>query len=211
MIARLRSKKRILGDSAVFRTDVRSSLREAEKHAQTLNYPPEEIRTASFAVVSLLDETILNSSNSDFRDWAQKPLMLDLFGVLNAGETFFEYVRATLERKESQPIADLLEVFFLCLALGFRGLYGTGSDLQLKTWRTSLVDKILRVRGSTLVDLSPNWRPDAEVDMPSAGSALTRRALNAALGAAATVLIFTLVYSYLLKHGASELINIASK
>ena len=205
--ARLRSKKFALGDAAVFRTQVRQALQQAESCAQSSGYSQEDTRLTSFAVVALLDETILNSSNPAFRDWAHKPLMLDLYSTLNAGETCFEHMRAALNRGETTSTIDLLEIYFLCLALGFRGRFNSsGSGEQLRGWRDPMAEKILRIRGGgDPVVLSRSWMPEADIEMPAASNRMTRIAFSCCVGVFAVNLLLVGLYYWLLSRGAAEL------
>ena len=207
VVARLRSRKFSLGDSAVFRTDIRKALQRAESASQALGYSQQDIRIASFATIALLDETILNSSNPAFRDWAQKPLMLDLYGTLTAGEAFFEQlVRATMERGESKFAADLLEIYALCLALGFRGRYSAGSEEQLRYFRDPIVARILRTRGQgDPVELSPTWMPEANIDVPAPSNRLTRLALSAFVAIFFVCVLLWAGYDLMLNRGASSI------
>ncbi len=206
VVARLRSKKVALGDSAVFRTQVRQALQHAEGSAQAAGYSQDDTRQTSFAVVALLDETILNSSNPNFRDWAHKPLMLDLYNTLNAGETCFEYIGAALNRQETKSTIDLLEIYFLCLALGFRGRYGYSSGDPVRAWRDPLVEKILRVRGGgDPVVLSRTWRPELDIEAPEASNRFTSIALSCCIGVFAGCALLGGLYYWLLSRGVTEL------
>jgi type VI secretion system protein ImpK len=208
--ARLRASKLNVGDPAVFRTQVRRALQQAESSAQALGNLPEDVRLASFAVISLLDETILNSANPAFRDWAQKPLMLDLYGTLNAGETCFEYLNAILKRREDKPAIDLLEVYLLCLMLGFRGRYSSGSGEQIQAWREPMIEKILRNRGAgDLVELSRSWFPEGDIDLPAPSNRLTRLVLSGSVAFIGVCLILLVAYRFLLERGVSKLAGLA--
>jgi type VI secretion system protein ImpK len=204
--ARLRSRKFAVGDSSVFRTQIRKALQQAESSGESLGYVQDDIRLASFAVIALLDETILNSSNPAFRDWAQKPLMLDLYGTLHAGETCFEYLSAILKRSENNVTIDLMEVFLLCLLLGFRGRYSSGSGEQLRFWRDPLVDKILRFRGSRdYVELSRAWLPEADVRIPPPSNRLSSVILSCTIGLAGACLALIVLFNLLLTSGVAKL------
>jgi type VI secretion system protein ImpK len=210
--ARLRSRKFAVGDSAVFRTQIRKALQQAESSAQSLLYEPDDIRLGSFAVIALLDETILNSSNPAFRDWAQKPLMLDLYGTLHAGETCFEYLNAILKRKETKPTIDLLEVYLLCFLLGFRGRYSSGSAEQLRAWRDPIAEKILRNRGASGgVELSRGWTPEVNIEMPALSRRMSQLALSCAVGVFGACLIIFVAYHLLLNSGVSRLAGLVPK
>jgi type VI secretion system protein ImpK len=209
VVARLRSKKVALGDSAVFRTQVRKALQQAESSAQALGYSQEDQRLASYATIALLDETILNSSNPAFRDWAQKPLMLDLYETLTAGETFFEQMRAIAKRGESKSTIDLLEVYALCLALGFRGRYSSGSEDQLRVFRDPLIERILRSRGTRdRVELSSSWMPEENVEMPAPANRLTRLALSGCVAIFSVCLLLWIGYHFFLGRGADAVAGI---
>jgi type VI secretion system protein ImpK len=204
--ARLRSRKFAVGDSAVFRTQIRKALQQAETSALSLRYEQDDIRLASFAAIALMDETILNSSNPAFRDWAQKPLALDLYGTGHAGETFFEYLKAILQRRQIKATVDLLEVYLLCLMLGFRGRYSSGSGEQLRAWRDPAAETILRNRGvGGGVELSRGWIPETAVEMPPISRRRSQIALSCAAGIFAACLLFLAAYHFLLNRGVAEL------
>jgi len=206
VVARLRSRKFSLGDSAVFRTEIRKALQQAEGSARALGYSQPDIQTASFAAVALLDETILNSSNPAFRDWAQKPLMLDLYGTLTAGEAFFEQLRATMKRGEGKFAADLLEIHALCLVLGFRGRYSAGSEEQLRFFRDPIVERILHSREpGDRVELSVNWMPEENVDLPAPSNRLTRLTLSGLVAVLFVCILLWAGYDFILNRGATEL------
>jgi type VI secretion system protein ImpK len=190
----------------MFRTQIRKALEQAENFGQSHGYIQDDIRLASFAVIALLDETILNSSNPAFRDWAQKPLMLDLYDTLHAGETYFEYLSAMLKRGEDNRTIDLLEVYLLCLLLGFRGRYSSGNEDQLRFWRDPLVEKILRNRGGPdYVELSPAWLPEADVRIPPPSNRFSRLVLSCTIGVVCACLVLVVLYNFLLGAGVDEL------
>ncbi len=209
--ARLSGSRLNVGDSAVFRTQVRRAVQQAESSAQAVGAPADDARLASFAAIALLDEIILNSANPAFRDWAQKPLMLDLFGTLNAGETFFEYLSGILKRRESKSSIDLLEVYLLCLMLGFRGRFNSGSGQQLQAWREPMIEKILRHRGSSdPVELSHYWFPEGNIDLQAPSNRMTRIVLSCSLAFIGGCAILLVVYAVLLTRGVSQLAALAN-
>ena len=109
------------GAADVLRERTRRLLRQAERDAQDAGYDRDDTREASFAVVAFLDETIQGSSWSDRERWLNQPLQLELYDRNDAGEDFF--VRLDELRGAVSTRADVLEVYYLCLALGFRGEY----------------------------------------------------------------------------------------
>jgi type VI secretion system protein ImpK len=77
-----------------------------------------------YAVVAFLDEQILKSNWPGRNEWMSQPLQLVLFNQYTAGEHFFNRLRGLL----GEGRADAIAAYQLCLALGFRGQFGTGAD-----------------------------------------------------------------------------------
>jgi len=114
-------------NSQGFRTSIRAALKTAMEQAKAVGYTSEINQLAFFAVVALLDESVLKLQSPAFADWAQRPLQEEMFGHNRAGEVFFEHLRALLARQDSQDGADCLEVYCLCMLLGFKGQYALSS------------------------------------------------------------------------------------
>jgi len=161
VITRLRSNRQAVDDPRAFRAQVRAALKVAEQEGARKGYSGEDVRVATFAIVAFLDESILNSRNPAFADWARKPLQEELFGVHVAGEIFFRNVERLLARNDSWDLVDLLEVYQLCLLLGFRGRYGLSGVAELRAIADSISEKIHRIRGPS-AGLSPSWALPAE-------------------------------------------------
>src|SRR5207302_10861059 len=122
-------------------------LKMASAEAQRFGYAPDDIKLAAFASVALLDESILNSQNPLFADWPRKPLQEELFGIHIAGETFFQYAQQLLARNDSAEVADVLEIYHLCLLLGYQGRYSSGGRGELQSTADAIAAKIRRTRG----------------------------------------------------------------
>jgi len=84
-----------------------------------------DIAEARYALVAFIDEQILKSNWSGRSEWMNQPLQLGLYRENNAGENFFARMRALLNQGGRQAA---LQVYYLCLALGFRGAYGMSSN-----------------------------------------------------------------------------------
>jgi type VI secretion system protein ImpK len=138
--------------------------------------------------------------------------MLDLFGTLNAGETCFEYLSAIVKRRENKPAIDLMEVYLLCLMLGFRGRYRSDSGGQLQAWSEPMIEKILRHRGAgDVVELSRSWFPEGAIDLPAPSNHMTRLVLSSSVAFIGVCLILLVAYSFLLGRGVSELARLAAR
>jgi type VI secretion system protein ImpK len=118
VIVRVRFQQQAVSNAEVFRGQIRQSLQEPMQRARALGYSNEIIRGAVFAVVALLDESILNLQDPVFAQWARQPIQEELFGGHLAGETFFRNMRAYSSLPDSPELADVLELYCLCLLLG---------------------------------------------------------------------------------------------
>jgi len=210
VIVRLRSGRQAVPDAEVFRAQMREALRQVDQQARVRGYSADDVNLAIFAVVALLDETILATRNPVFAQWPRKPLQEELFGHHVAGEIFFQNLQALLGLKDSQQLADLLEVYYLCLLLGFAGRYGAGGRAELRSLMQATAEKIRRIRQTTTA-LSPAWAPPAEALHQSISDPWVRRLCWAAAGGFLLMAVLFTVSKLLLSSGASELAVLASQ
>lgn len=92
--------------------------------------PDAELAEARYALVALIDEQILKSNWPGRAEWMGQPLQLTLYGEYTAGENFFQRMRVLLQQGQGSPA---LEIYYLCLALGFRGAHDKTGDHQALT------------------------------------------------------------------------------
>ena len=71
---------------------------------------------ATFAVVAFLDEAILATDWPGHGAWSSQPLQLTHYDRYDAGEQVFERLKRLLD--EGGTRTAVLEVYYLCLALG---------------------------------------------------------------------------------------------
>lgn len=166
VIVRLRTARQKVPDAEVFRRQVLNALKVADRNAREKGYPDEDIDLAKYAVVAFLDESVLNLQSPTFREWVRKPLQEELFGRHVAGETYFHNLKDILGRRDTETTADLLEVYELCLLLGYLGRYSIAGRGELRSLIGEIEDKIQRIRRSRR-DLSPRWRlPPGAAEAP---------------------------------------------
>jgi type VI secretion system protein ImpK len=203
-IVRLRSNRQTVSNAQAFRNQMQAYVKQVERDGITKGYTPEDVRLATFAVVAFLDESILNSSNPAFSDWARMPMQEEMFGYHVAGEAFFENLERLLTRSDSHDVADLLEVYALCLLLGYKGKYGLTGPGGTRPVLDSVVNKIRRIRGGQ-GGLSPGWAiPEGGVvkGTPDAGG---RRFLFMAAACVLLALLLYIGFQVLLSSGVSTL------
>ncbi|MGC2529794.1 MAG: DotU family type IV/VI secretion system protein [Candidatus Acidiferrum sp.] len=193
VIVRVRQNRQAVADANAFRANIQAGLRSAEKDAIKKAYAPDDIRTATLAVVAFLDESILNSNNPVFSSWQSMPLQEEMFGHHVAGETFFDNLEKLLSRQDSHDVADVLEVYALCLLMGYKGRYGLSGPDATRPIIDSTLEKIRRIRGP-LVGLSPAWAvPEGGVVLARRDPWVTRLAF-AALGCVILAVLFFIVF-----------------
>ena len=122
-IVRIQAGRQPLTDVETFRRRMKAALQEVDREAGGAGYGSTEIRDAEFAVVAFLDEAILSSKEPKAEEWRKKPLNIELFGQAVAGDVFFDKLLELERRRDSPQLADLLEVYLLCLLLGFEGRF----------------------------------------------------------------------------------------
>jgi type VI secretion system protein ImpK len=202
--ARLRSGKQSVDDAAAFRLQVMEALKTANQQSRQQGYDPEDVKLAIFAAVSFVDESVLNLRSPAFADWPRRPLQEELFGHHLAGEVFFQNVQALLARPDSPTVADLLEVYELCLLLGFAGRYSLAGQAELRAIRDSIADKIRRTRGAA-EPLSPAGTLPPEPPVTPRPDPLVRQLAFAAAGCFGVAVVLFVVYKVLLGAGVSAL------
>lgn len=187
---RLRAKRQLPHDAAVFRQQLRERLRDAEQGALAAGYPAEYARLALYAATAFVDESVMGAGHPALAGWAQRPLQDELFGGLVGGELFFQQLHRLLAEPDSEALADLLEVYELCLRLGFRGRYGMGSTGELESVLAATTVKIRRIRGAP-GPFAPTAEPPAGERAPAVRDRWARRGVYAiACCALAVVLLY---------------------
>jgi len=91
--------------------------------------------------------------------WAGSPLQLQYFNEFSAGEEFYNKLEG-LRNSDDPKKLDVLEVYYLCLALGFKGKYADlkGMD-KIKVLMEAIAKELRRARTKGIEGLSPSWEP----------------------------------------------------
>lgn len=201
---RLRANRQVAADADSFRQHIKQVLALAEQEGRRAGYTDEEVRLVLYAVITFLDESVLNSTQVMFADWPRRPLQDEIFGGHLGGELFFQNLQALLARPDSEDLADVLEVYQLCLLLGFHGRYSAGESGELQMLVSRVAEKIQRIRGP-FGELSPSWKPPAG-DIPSAGGDPWLRRLGfTAIGIFALAAVLFVVFTLSLRSGPAAL------
>ncbi len=157
---RLRANRGGVSDAHSFRTHLKQLLSTADQEARRVGYGGSDVKLAVYAVIVFIDESVLNSQQPMFSEWPAKPLQEEVFGGHTGGELFYDHLQELLRRPDSRDVADVLEVYQLCLLLGFRGRYSVASGGELTGLTSAVGEKIARIRGGPS-EIAPNWTPPA--------------------------------------------------
>ncbi len=128
-----------------------------ERRAQAEGIPPETIYIARYALCSTIDEFVMATPWGAQSNWSRQSLLSLFHKETFGGEKFFRLLNK-LEQDAARNL-DLLELFYLCLALGFRGRYAVSNDgiNELERVRENLYHVIRNHRGEYETGLSPHW------------------------------------------------------
>jgi type VI secretion system protein ImpK len=143
-----------------FRERVKGLLAAVDRGAQKMSLPAEDVFRAKFAFCALLDEVVLRSKFAIRDSWERRPLQLELFGEHMAGERFFEYLEAL--RAEGARHVQALEVYHMCLLLGFEGRHALDGSEKLGYITGRLGDEIVHLQGKR-AEFAPHWAPPDQV------------------------------------------------
>jgi len=151
---RVQTGRQQVQDPDNFRTRMKQALREIASAAARKGCSVEDVQEANFAVVAFLDETVL-TVDASATEWARKSLGEELFGQRSAGEVFFKRLETLRANRDSQSLAEVLEVYYLCLLLGYEGKFAGGSKAELQLLMSNLRERIERIFGR-----NPEFSPD---------------------------------------------------
>ncbi|MDR2925058.1 MAG: type IVB secretion system protein IcmH/DotU [Azoarcus sp.] len=145
-------------DVESFSADIRCFLDQFEKAAKKNHFSGEDIFDAKYAFCAVVDEAVLTSQTDIREQWECRPLQLALFGDQLAGEHFFDKLEAA--RNSGAARLNALEVFHMCLLVGFKGRYLLEGLEKLKYLTNQLGEQIAHIKGRS-APFAPHWEtPD---------------------------------------------------
>ncbi|TFW33377.1 type IVB secretion system protein IcmH/DotU [Massilia horti] len=145
-------------DNAAFPEHMTQFLADVDRNAKNLGVAADDVTAAKYAFCAAVDEIILRSEYEIREAWETRPLQLRVFGDQLAGEHFFHRLE-DLRAKGSVHL-QALEVFHMCLLLGFQGRYALDGRDKLNYLVARLGDEIARMRGRSRGFAPHAQRPD---------------------------------------------------
>lgn len=129
-----------------------------EDRARRAEIPAEDVLAARYALCTVIDEAVLNTPWGAQSDWSTQSLLVTFHREGAGGEKFFQI----LDRVSSEPqrYLALLELLYVCLALGFEGKYRLDErgPARLNEVRETLYRRIESLREAVEPELSPRWK-----------------------------------------------------
>jgi len=142
----------------VLRRHALDEVRRFEQRARGANVPTEVVGRARYALCACLDEAVLSTPWGAQSEWAQQTMLVALHREAWGGEKFFEMLNKISDQPEQH--IDLMELQYLCIALGFAGKYQALAQghAQLADVQQALYRKIRDYRGIPRTELSLKWK-----------------------------------------------------
>jgi type VI secretion system protein ImpK len=159
-----------------------------EATATRQNIAPQQILAARYALCTFLDEAAANTPWGGSGVWAKQSLLVMFHKEAWGGEKLFQLLGKLAEKPEANR--DLLELLYLCLALGFEGRYRVVDQgrTQLDQLRERLAQILRTERGEFERELSPQWHGSGAV------SAQLRQRLPLWVAAACGSVLLAIIY-----------------
>ncbi|MDD2050633.1 type IVB secretion system protein IcmH/DotU [Pseudomonas putida] len=134
-----------------------TGLEQFEVRARNNGAQKNQVNTARYLLCTVLDEAVVTTEWGQQSTWSQTSLLSSFHSETFGGEKFFQL----LGRLSKDPVKNLpmLELMYLCLALGFEGKYRIipRGFLELDGIRDALYRQIRQLRGDVPRELSPRW------------------------------------------------------
>jgi len=160
----LRLKAGIVAPSNDLRPKIAALLTDFENRAERYRFSSKITQVAKFALASFVDETMLSSNFNLKEEWEKNPLQLEYFGEHLAGNKFFEKLAAML--KQIDVTADAVEIYYVCMLLGFKGRYAVYEKEKLLQIMQETANALVKAGKIRPVELSPHWLANDQPEPP---------------------------------------------
>ncbi|GAB4186495.1 MAG: DotU family type VI secretion system protein [Thalassobaculales bacterium] len=153
-------------DVEALRQGVIAEIETFDNMAATAGLPPDEVRMARYLLAAMLDDMVLNTGWGERSVWASRSMVSTLFAETWGGKHFFDLIDVLL--KDPGRFIELIELCYLCLALGFYGQYRVVADGEGRVARVrgELHRALKAHRRGFEKELSPRWRGVSDVYRP---------------------------------------------
>lgn len=180
----------IAQSSDELRRSIDMMLRQMEQAGPGRGYKDDQLENAKFALVAFADEAVLATPLKP--EWELLPLQYKYFREALGGTTFFDRLDNLLKRVETE--ADVVEIYYLCLLLGFKGKYDVFLEDQLPGEINKVAERLRQAGRLRASILSPHWKATDQPEPPPPVPELPRWVIWTAAGAIGlTALVYTIL------------------
>lgn len=151
--------------ATVYQADVEGLRRNAEEavrafdaQAQAARVPSDDLIIARFVLCTFLDSAILQTPWGGQEVWSPRSLLRTFHNQAGGGEVFFDILKRL--RQDPKRYLDLLELQYVCLALGFQGMYRgePNGAAVLQSLQEDLYRVIRTQRSGPGTELAAHWK-----------------------------------------------------
>jgi type VI secretion system protein ImpK len=135
-----------------FRDNVEQALADFGERLRLQNISKENIELGRYAVTTFIDEVVMSSNWEGKLAWMAQTLQWHYFGEHRGGEGF--YNRLAELRQQGVDQINLLEFYYVCLELGFQGMYRVFDQDKLVSLKQELKRLVERYRNYPNLQLS---------------------------------------------------------
>lgn len=119
--------ERIERNQSIMVSDERTRIQKKIDHAEAQLGATQDWHLAKYALVSWIDSMLIGAPWEGNNWWENNPLERTYFFDRNAYTQFYTKAREAA----ALPNKDALEVYYICVVMGFRGLYGDAQGTML--------------------------------------------------------------------------------
>lgn len=143
-------------DPDALKTKIISEIQEFQKICQSLQVDFDTISSTRYVLCTALDEAIMNKPWGI--KWSEESLLAKFHGDVDGGVQFFRLMESLAQNPKKNR--NLLEIMYICLAIGFEGRYriienGKDKLARIREWLYGILQK---ERGIAEPALSPHWQ-----------------------------------------------------
>jgi type VI secretion system protein ImpK len=188
----LRLKAGIVTPSNDLRPKIAAMLEDFEKRAERYRFNHKIIQVSKFALASFVDETVLTNNFHLKEEWEKYPLQLEYFREQLAGDKFFEKLAAML--KQIEVTQDAVEIYYICMLLGFKGRYGVYEKEKLLQIMQQTANALVKVGKIKPTELSPHWLANDQPEPPKKRGMPVWAKISAFAGLGLAVIIYLVMF-----------------
>lgn len=133
-------------------------VKDFESRAKSQGVAADQVMAARYCLCTVLDETAAQTPWGGSGVWSKHSLLVTFHNETWGGEKFFQLLSKISQSAAEH--ADLLEMMYYCICLGFEGRYRVVNNgkSQLESLRARLAEIIKNNKEEYSRNLSANWR-----------------------------------------------------